>query len=417
MPIFNYRAKQPGAKKEIKSEIEASSEAEANKLLIRQGYIPISVKEKGGSKKGKSVTGIRGRIRAKDKVLFSRQLSTLINAGLPLVQSLRTVENQTQNKALKTYISRIVNNVEGGDTLSNSMKRYPDVFSTVYTSLVQAGEISGTLDDTLERLANQQEKDAEITSKVKGAMIYPMIVLAVIGLVVVFMLTTVLPQVELLYKDLGKDLPAITKFMLTLSKLITRFWWLFLLAVIGFIYAVKTYVKKTEGGRTTWDRFKIKIPIFGKLMKKLYMARFARTGQTLMASSVPMLQMMDIAGLAVNNTVVQSSIGVAADKVKGGSNLGIALEAERETFLPLVSQMINVGEKSGNIDIMMGKAADYYEKELDNEVKTISTTIEPLLMVVLAVVAGGMVGAILLPVYGLVGESVGVVGNLLLVLL
>lgn len=405
MPIYSYKAKQPNKKQELNSEIEASSAEEVNKLLIKRGLIPTEIKEQGGgSGSKKSLLGFRGRIKAKDKVLFSRQLATLINAGLPLVQSMHTVAEQTQNKALQTVVMRITGDVEGGMSLADAFSKHPDHFSEVYNSLVRAGEVSGTLDETLERLADQQEKDAAITAKVKGAMIYPAIVLAVITLVVVFMLTSVLPQVETLYNDLNRELPAITRFMLVLSRAITKFWWLIIILMIGGIYLLKAYTK-TPGGRHWFDALKMKIPIFGKLFSKLYMSRFSRTGQTLMASSVPMLQMMKITEVAVNNVIVAEAIDRASKGVKGGANLSETLKPE-PAFLPLVSQMISVGERSGNIDDMMGKVADYYESELDNEVKSISTTIEPILMVVLAVMAGGMVAAILLPVYGLVGESI-----------
>lgn len=402
MPTFIYKAKNPNGGKDLKSEIDAATKEDANRTLVKRGLIPTSIKLKSGSS-----SRFFGRIKTKDKVLFSRQLSTLINAGLPLVQSLRTVSEQTQNAKLQQIINRVTNTVEGGETLSSSLAQFPDNFSSVYVSLVEAGEVSGTLDESLERLANQQEKDAAISSKVKGALVYPAIVLAVIGLVVIFMLTSVLPQVELLYRDLNAELPALTKFLLSVSRFMTNFWWLIIILIILMALALRSYVG-TPSGRKWFDSFKMRVPLFGVLFKKLYMARFARTGQTLMGSAVPMLKMLDITQIAVDNVVVASAIDRAAAKVKGGGNLGEALQPETESFLPLVHQMISVGEKSGNVDAMMGKAADYYEAELDNQVKAISTTIEPLLMVVLAVVAGGLVASILLPVYGLVGESVGV---------
>jgi len=403
MPTFVYKAKNPSGGKDLKAEIDAPTIEQANKILVKRGLIPTYLKPKTTS----STSRFFGKIKTKDKVLFSRQLSTLINAGLPLVQSLRTVSEQTQNPKLQQVIHRITNSVEGGNTLSGSLEQHPGTFNSVFVSLVEAGEVSGTLDESLERLANQQEKDAAISSKVKGALVYPAIVLAVIGLVVIFMLTSVLPQVELLYRDLNAELPALTKVLLSISRFISSYWWLLILLFVLFIFAMRSYIT-TPGGRRWFDSLKMRVPLFGVLFKKLYMARFARTGQTLMGSAVPMLKMLSITQIAVDNVIVAAAIGRAAEKVKGGGNLGESLEPETEAFLPLVHQMISVGEKSGNVDSMMGKAADYYEAELDNQVKAISTTIEPLLMVILAIVAGGLVASILLPVYGLVGESVGV---------
>lgn len=396
---FEYTARDPNTGKEVKAHIQADSEQSAAKLITKQGMAVTSLKLEGDTK---SIFR-RGRIKSKDKVLFSRQLSTLINSGLPLTQSLRTVAEQTPNKELVVIINKVIGDVEAGTALAKSLERHPKVFNSVYVNLVAAGESSGTLDEALERIANQQEKDAEVVSKVRGALVYPVIVLVVIVAVIIFMLTTVLPQVELLYNDLKQELPFITAIMLAVSDFIVGFWWLIIIAMIAAGYFGKRYVE-TESGRAVADRLKMNIPLFGKLFMKMYMARFARTGQTLMATGVPMLQMMNITGKAVNNVHIKDALEKAAVKVKGGKALSESIEDD-PNFLPLVPQMISIGEQSGSIDTMMGKAADFYENELDNEIKAISTTIEPILMVVLAAVAGLMVGAILIPVYGLVGQN------------
>ncbi len=386
--------------REFKAEVQADSEQSAAKLIHKQGLTPISITVKG---EGASIFNRSGKVKSKDKVLFSRQLSTLVGAGLPITQSLRTVANQTASKEMALIINKVISDVEAGKSLSASFEAHPETFNNVFISLVAAGEASGTLDEALERLADQQEKDAAIASKVKGALVYPVIVLVVIMGVIIFMLTTVLPQVEQLYVDLKQDLPFITSVMLAISDFIISFWWLCLLMSVAAAYFAKRYIE-TEGGRKMADGLKMRMPIFGSLFMKMYMARFARTGQTLMATGVPMLEMMRISGRAVNNVLIEASLQKAATKVKGGRALSESLEND-PNFLPLVPQMISIGEQSGAIDEMMGKAASFYENELDNEIKAISTTIEPLLMVVLAVVAGLMVGAILIPVYGLVGTT------------
>lgn len=400
MNIYEYIAKDQATNKEVRAEVQADSEKSAAKLIMNQGLVPISIVPKGEKRLFKA----KGRIKPKDKVLFSRQLSTLINAGLPLTQSLRTVQEQTSNKELASVISEIISDVEAGMALAKALEQHPRVFNTVFVSLVAAGEASGTLDDALERIANQQEKDAEVVSKVRGALVYPIIVLVVIGAVIIFMLTSVLPQVELLYKDLNQSLPFITAVMLSISKFITKFWWLLIIIAVGSGFMLKRWVE-TDAGRSAMDSLKMNVPVFGKLFMKMYMARFARTGQTLMTTGVPMLQMMHITGRAVNNVHIKNALDKASEKVKGGKALSDSI-SDDPNFLPLVPQMIHIGEQSGSIDTMMGKVASFYENELDNEIKAISTTIEPILMVVLAVVAGLMVGAILLPVYGLVGTSV-----------
>ena len=399
MLTFVYTARDASGS-DIKAEVQADSEQSAAKLIRNQGLTPVSISIKGEKS---SIIPRRSKVKAKDKVLFSRQLSTLVGAGLPITQSLRTVAEQTSSNEMNIIINRVIADVEAGKALSVAFEAHPDVFNGVFINLVAAGEASGTLDEALERLADQQEKDAEISSKVKGALVYPAIVLVVIVGVIIFMLTTVLPQVEQLYVDLKQDLPFITAAMLAVSDLIISLWWLMILLFVASIYFLKRYVE-TDSGRKVADTFKMRVPIFGKLFMKMYMARFTRTGQTLMATGVPMLEMMRISGNAVNNVLIKASLDKASVKVKGGKALSQSLEND-PNFLSLVPQMISIGEQSGSIDQMMGKAADFYEGELDNEIKAISTTIEPILMLVLAVVAGAMVGAILIPVYGLVGTT------------
>lgn len=401
MFIFEYTARDDATGNKVQSTVKADSERSAAKLILKEGLSPIEIKMQGGDKS--AVGGFRNRIRTKDRVLFSRQLSTLVGAGLPLVQSLRTVQEQTDSKTLQTVISQIITDVEAGKPLNKALSFHPKVFNQVYLSLVAAGESSGTLDKALERLAEQLEKDAEIASKVKGAMIYPGIVLVVIFGVVIFMLTTVLPQVELLYKDLNRELPFLTSAMLFVSKLLIKYWYGAILLLGGGGYFGFRYLKSSSG-RQIADAFKMRVPIFGRLFMKMYMARFTRTGGTLMQTGVPMLEMMRITGDSVNNVHIKRSTEKAADKVKTGKALSDCLTGD-QNFLPLVPQMIRIGEQSGSLDAMMLKTSDYYETELDREIKSITTTIEPILMVFLAIVAGLMVGAILMPVYGLVGES------------
>lgn len=400
MLTFNYEAKDPATGKHVKAAIQAESEAAAAKLLSKQGYIPIKISNQ--DKEG-IFSFFKNRITAKDKVVFSRQLSTLVGAGLPLTQSLQTTIDQTENKRLAEITHSVLTSVEGGNTLADSFAKHPEVFDSVFISLVEAGESSGTLDKALIRLANQQEKDAEMMSKIRGAMIYPIIVLVVILLVLGFMLFTVVPQIEKLYDDLRQTLPWVTQIMVGTASFVINFWWLIiiLLGIAG--YFLNQYLQ-TEEGIKTKDSLKLNMPIFGPLFKKLYMARFARTSQTLLATGVPMLDALRISSKAVNNVWVSKSINRAANKVKGGKGLADSLKGQ-EYILALVPQMIGIGEKSGKVDEMMGKVATVYENELDDSIKAISTSIEPILMVVLALVAGTMVAAILLPIYNLVNTT------------
>lgn len=398
MKRFNYEARDQSTNKVVKASIQADSESSAARVLISQGFVPLNIKEESGD--GNIIKRILGRITTKDKIVFTRQLATLIGAGLPLAQSLDTALEQTQNQRLKKVIEDIISSVEGGKSLHDSFSRHKEVFDVVFLALVGAGEVSGTLDQSLIRIADQQEKDAAIAGKIKGALTYPIIVLFVIFGVMAFMLFTVVPQVEKLYHDLKKPLPFLTQMMVDLAAFSKNFWWLILIGMgVGGYFFIQFL--KTDVGIKTKDTFKLNVPVFGGMFKKLYMARFARTGQTLLATGVSMLDMLGLTAKSVNNVLVEKSIVRASEKVKGGKTLSESLKAE-DYILLLIPQMIKIGEQSGRIDEMLGRAAQVYEDELDEQVRTISTAIEPILMVVLAVVAGSMVGSILLPIYSLV---------------
>lgn len=401
MLSFTYTARDTASNKQIKSTVKAESERAAAKLLMAQGMVPLEIKEQ--SESGGIVDKITNRVSTKDRIVFIRQLATLINAGLPLAQSLRTVQDQTENKKLKAVVQEIITSIESGKSLSESFSRHPKYFNDVFIALIAAGEVSGTLDEALERVADQQEKDAEIMGKVKGAMVYPAIVSFVMVGVVIFMLVAVVPQIEKLYDDLNQTLPFVSQVMVNLANFLENFWWLVLIALGVGIYFLGQYIK-TDNGRRWLDTLKINVPLFGVMFRKLYMARFMRTGQTLMATGVPMLETLNISARAVNNVLIEEAIRRAAEKVKGGKALSAMLKNE-QYILPLVPQMLSIGEQSGGIDTMMGKAATFYENELDQTIKSISTAIEPIMMVLLAGVAGMMVGAILFPVYNLVGSG------------
>ena len=400
MKKYDYEARDSASNKIVKSVVQADSENAAAKLLTSQGFVPLKIELQDD--KTSFFAKFSGRITTKDKVVFTRQLATLIGAGLPLAQSLRTVQEQTTNKRMQEIVQEIISDVEGGKSLSDSFAKHPEAFNKVYVALVSAGETSGTMDDSLKRLAAQQEKDAAMMSKIRGAMMYPSIVLVVIILVIGFMLFTVVPQVEGLYRDLNKGLPFVTLAMIKVANFFSSLWWLVILAMIIGGYFLAQYLK-TEQGIRTKDIFKLNVPLFKGMFRKMYMARFARTGQVLLSTGVPMLDMLRITSDAVNNVIISESILRASDKVKGGKALSTSLSNE-DYFLAMVPQMIKIGEQSGKIDEMMGKTAQVYEDELDEEIRALSTAIEPVLMVFLAIVAGTMVAAILLPIYSLVGN-------------
>lgn len=401
MLTYKYTARDPSTGSKISAFVQADSEHAAAKLIRQEGYAPIDIQLE---EKAQGFGKFFNKIKAKDKIMFSRQLSTLINAGLPLLQSLRTVAEQTENKAFRAVIGQIITDVEAGLAFSASLAKHPDVFNRIFISLVSAGEASGTLDKALERLANQQEKDAEILSKVRGAMVYPVIVLIVMLAVVGFMIVQVLPQVKVLYEGIpGATLPLVTKILLAISEFVIKFWYI-TIGVIGLIAFFTSRWARTGPGKKVIDRAKMKAWPIGPLFMKMYMARFARTATTLVATGVPLIQVLEITADSINNVHVEGSLRTSIDKVKSGKALSETLEND-PNFLPLVPDMLRIGEQSGAIEQMLGKTADYYEREVDNQIKAISTIIEPMLMVVMGIMAFIIVAAVLLPIYGLAGQN------------
>jgi type IV pilus assembly protein PilC len=397
MRRFNYKAKEKKTGKNVKGSIQAENEQTAGRLLIEQGYIPQVVTEEGAGLFG------TGRVTSKDRIMFTRQLATLIGAGLPLATSLRTVAEQTQAKAMRSIVEEILANVESGKSLHESFAQYPDTFNGVYLALIKAGETSGTLDLALKRLADQEEKDAAMLSKIRSALVYPAIILVVIIAVLAFMMIMVVPQVKDLYEDMGEELPALTQFLVAISDFFATFWWLVLIIVIAISGAIYYSIKRTPIGRKVMDSFKIHVPIFGALFRKLYVSRFARTAEMMLATGVPMLDSVKIAIEATSNTVVEEEYSKAIGVIKGGKALSEGLR-DREYMLPLVPQMASIGEESGKIDEMLGKAAAVYENELDEQINNISTMVEPILMVIMAGLIGIVIGGTLLPIYSLVNS-------------
>lgn len=400
---YQYKAKDKVSGRIIAGTIQADNEMAAGKLLLKQNMYPVELKPKRGPVLGAG--SVRGKVKAKDRVVFTRQLATLIKAGLPLAQALHSTTDQVSNKKLKEIIFRLTKSVEGGQPLSKSLEEYPENFNKIYVSMVEAGEASGKLDESLERLAVQLEKDAEIAGKVKGALIYPAIVMVVIVLVLGFMITSVVPQIATLYKSFNKPLPFITVIMIAIADALTKWWFItFPIIALAIYGAFRGF--KTPQGRLFMDRAKITMPPLNQLYLKMYMARFARTLGSLVASGIPILQALALVSESVNNELIKGETLILAEEVKSGQSLAEALQ-KTEYFLPLVGQMIKVGEDSGTMGDMLDRLATFYENEVDQTVKNISTLIEPILIVFLGLMVVVMIMGVLFPVYNLVGGDLG----------
>ncbi len=399
MKRFTYRAKEQSSGKVIKGTIQAESERVAGKLLVDRGYVPDLIKEEGGGfgQKLNSVT-------SKDRINFTRQFATLVGAGLPIAQSLRSVAEQTSNPAMKSVIEEILADVEAGHSLGDSFGKHTDIFDNVYMSLIKAGEVSGSLDLSLRRIATQEEKDQKMMSKIKSAMTMPLITLFVIFVVFIYMMVEVVPHVESLYSDMGEELPILSQILVAIKDFIFNMWWLVLLIVGGLVVFTIQFLKTDMGIRLSAN-FKLNVPLFNGLLRILYMSRFTRIAEVLLAAGVSVLDTLAIAGNSTNNVVVEGIIADAAKEVQGGKALSDALR-DKDYIEPLVPQMAAIGEQSGKMDEMLGKAAQVFEDDLDEKIATISAMIEPLMMVMLALIAGVLVGGVLFPIYALV-NSVG----------
>lgn len=399
MKRFIYRAKEKATGKSVRGNIQADNERAAGQLLVQQGYIPDSIVEEGADN---PLAKAMNKVTSKDRIVFTRQFSTLVGAGLPLSASLRTIADQTQGKAMKAVIEEILADVEAGKSLNEAVRKYPDIFNNVYVSLIEAGEMSGTLDIALKRLADQEEKDDATMGKIKGALVYPAILFVVIIAVLIFMLIEVVPQVQDLYESMGEELPGLTKFLIGLKNAVVNDWWLILM-ILGGIVGGGVFFARTPLGREVLDTAKLRVPLFGKLFQKLYVSRFARTAEMMLQTGVAMIDSVQIAAAATSNTVVEKEFLKSVEFLKGGKPLSEALQG-REYMLPLVPQMASIGEQSGKIDEMMGKAAQTYENELDSQIDNISTLIEPIMLVLMAGMVGVVLAGTILPIYSLVNE-------------
>ncbi|MFC2385457.1 MAG: type II secretion system F family protein [Candidatus Nanosyncoccus sp.] len=403
MKRFIYKARDSKTGEIMKGVIQAENERTAGKLLIEQGMTPDRIDE--------DMSGVglfqrfRNKVTMKDKIVFTRQFATLIGAGLPLSNSLRTVIEQTESKPMQKVVESILVDVEAGKTLTQACEKYPDVFNKVYIALLRAGEASGSLDVSLKRLAEQQEKDHAMISRIRGALIYPAIILMVIIAVLVFMVLMIVPQVQSLYKDIGKDLPWATMVLVSFANFLVAFWWLVTILLGIAIYFLLQFRKTTTG--IEWSAMiKLNVPIFKTMFWRLYNARFARTASNLMSAGVSIQDTLQISAEAMNNVVLEKEIKDVSEKVKQGKTLSSSLK-NLSYILPLVPQMASIGEESGKIDEMLAKAAQVYEDELEEQIRTISTMIEPVLMVVMAIMVGFIIVAVLFPIYSIVNDVQG----------
>ncbi len=390
---FNYKARTQDG--EIQTGVvEAENESAAAKVLMSKDLFPILV-----TTKETSSFSFMKHVPVKQKVVFIRQLATTITAGLPIAQAIATIKNQVSNANLKNILEQVARDIQGGSALSASLSRYPDTFSQVDITLIAAGETSGTLDKVLMRLADTTESDYRITRKMKSAFIYPAFVLAVVVGVVVLMSIFVMPQMKSLFDSFGAELPLITRIVIGISNAVNNYGIYIFLVFAAMVGGLVWYIK-TPGGSFVRDRVIVKIPLIGKLMVKVYTARLTRTLAGLVGSGVSLIDALSISSKAMGNKVYEISVKNSSDKVKSGVALSAYINHDN-LFDGMVSQMIKVGEETGELDKMLTNLADYFDEEVDNFVKSISSIIEPVLIVVMGVLVALILVAIMLPIYSI----------------
>ena len=395
MPKFAYSART--ASGEIQTgEIELPSRDEVMGWLNRQRLRPISINAKAKEINITFGTGIKTR----EVVIFTRQFATMINSGLPLVQSLTILAEQTENKRFQVIIAQVLQDIQAGQTLADSLRRHPKVFTELYVNMVAAGEAGGILDVILNRLAVFLEKNDALVRKIKGAMVYPAVMLIVVILCTTILLWKVVPVFAGMFTGAGLQLPAPTRVVLALSAFLQHSMWMLVLAVIAAVFAVRQYYK-TDGGKLNIDRLMLRFPVLGNLLRKSAVSRFTRTLGTLVSSGVSILDGLQITARTAGNRVVHDAVMKSRASISAGATISEPLK-ESGVFPPMVVQMINVGEQTGGLDEMLTKIADFYDDEVDAAVTALTSILEPIMIVVMGVVIGGIVVAMYLPMFDMI---------------
>ncbi|MBU4375982.1 MAG: type II secretion system F family protein [Candidatus Omnitrophica bacterium] len=398
MPKFTYVAKK-GPKEEVKGVIEAENKNAALHRLTTMGYFPISIEQEDINRPTSFVGTIPGfkRVNIHDLSIFTRQLADLLEAGLPLVKSLTVLEKQTENRYLKSVIADLRNFVQDGNTLSASLKRHPKVFPEIYVSMVRSGEVGGSMENVLMRIAEFQESQEELTSKVKSAMVYPALMASVGVVTILVLITFVIPRIVTMFKDLNQSLPTPTVILLNISNFIRDFWFILLGAILLAYLAFKR-LAAIHDGKMAMDRFKLGVPVLGQLILKTEIARFTKTLATLLSNGVPILDALGVVMNIMENEILKEDIKIAQKEVREGSALAVGL-AKGAYFPVFVNNMISVGEESGAVEKALFKVASAYEREVDRAVKTMTSLLEPLMILTLGLIIGFIVIAMLLPIF------------------
>ncbi len=405
MPTFTYSARSAtGAL--TQGEIEVPTRNDVVGLLRQQKLIPVKIEQKKTGL-GQIDLGdlMGGGVKTRDIVIFTRQFATMINSGLPLVQSLDILAKQSENKKLRQVIEEVLGDVEAGNTLADSLRKHPKVFTDLYVNMVAAGEVGGILDVILLRLASFMEKNDALVRKIKGAMIYPSVIMTVAVAAVAILLIVVIPTFQTMFDSAGVPLPGPTRFVIWMSELLQTKWWLIAGVIAAAVIGLRQYYK-TDAGERNIDRLMLSAPVFGNLLRKSAVARFTRTLGTLVASGVSILEGLEITAKTAGNRVIHDAVMESRSSIAGGETISEPLKRSG-VFPPMVVQMINVGEQTGGLDEMLSKIADFYDEEVDAAVEALLSAMEPIMIVFLGTIVGGMIVAMYLPIFDMMNAVSG----------
>lgn len=399
MPIFKYLVKNKQGEN-IKGKVEAASKAQAVSTLMGRDLFVIDVTPLG--QQDGILTGLaKNKVKFEELVNFTRQLATMINAGLPLATALSILEEQGKSEMAK-LTGNLLKDVEGGLSFSVALEKYKENFSRIYVQLVKAGEVGGVLDEVLERLAITMEKEKDFRAKTRGAMVYPIIIILAMVAVAIVMMVAVIPKLTEMYEDFGADLPAATKVLMNISGFFVNSWWVVLLIALGVLSVIRAW-KKTPQGEKSIDGFFLRMPIIGVLKQKIVLTDFTRTLSLLLGAGVSLLEALDIVASAIDSAVYRGQLKEVNKQVEKGVILSDAI-AHYENFPPILYQMIAVGEETGKLDEILSKISEYFEKESEYAIKNLTTAIEPMIMILLGLGVGFIVIAIIMPIYSLTSQ-------------
>lgn len=399
MKRFNYRAKDKSGKT-VSGKVEARSEHDAARLLRDRGLIVYKLSTEAAILT--TLKGATSKVSLADVTMFTRQFATMVNAGLPITDALVILQSQSRS-AMRPIVSQILTDVEGGSSLASALEKHPKIFTPVYISLIRAGETGGVLDKILSQLSINLENQREFQAKVKGALIYPVIVVLGMLVVMLVMMIFVVPKLTEIYKDFGAELPFMTKALIAISNFCVTYWWTIPLFFFAFGYGFRVYGKTTKG-RTTLDRLKLRLPITGPLQTSVIMTEFSRTLSLLIGAGIPILEALKVVSGAVGNTVISAALSRSQEKVEKGFSLAYALSQEASIFPPMLYQMMAVGEETGKVDESLLSVSKVFEQESEHAVKNLTTAIEPIIMIFLGIAVGMLVIAIILPIYNLTNQ-------------